>query len=200
MDKPAATIIALLLAGGASTRMGRDKALLDLHGTPLWQRQRDLLLAAGCTDVLLSANDTVPGAFADDVPGLGPLGGLASALRRLHEKIRPGNQPVHRLLVVPVDLPRLTGAALHTLCTAAPEAAAVYVAGHHLPALLRLDPALVTAVDACLAGPEPRRRAMHVLLARLQAVALPLTPTLADALTNTNSPAEWAQALARPAD
>lgn len=142
---PPATI-ALLLAGGASTRMGRDKALLDLRGTPVWQHLRDLLLAAGCSDVLISAASTsaIPGAFADDVPGLGPLGGLASAL-------------------------------------------------------LRLDAALTGAVSACMAEPEPRRRAMHVLLARLQAIALPLTPVLTDALTNTNSPAEWAQALARPA-
>lgn len=199
MTNPAAPVTALLLAGGASTRMGRDKALLDLHGTPLWQHQRDLLLAAGCRAVLVSAADTgaIPGAFADDVPGLGPLGGIASALRRLQEQV-PEPVPQH-LLVVPVDLPRLTLAALHTLCAAAPDAAAVYVTGHHLPARLRLDAALVAAVGACLAEPEPRRRALHVLLARLQAVAMPATPALADALTNTNSPAEWAQALARPA-
>ena len=40
------TFSAIVLAAGRSTRMGRDKALLEVEGVPLWQRQRQVLVAA----------------------------------------------------------------------------------------------------------------------------------------------------------
>ena len=34
---------AVVLAGGRSTRMGRDKALISVDGVPLWERQLRLV-------------------------------------------------------------------------------------------------------------------------------------------------------------
>ena len=45
---------ALLLAGGRSERMGRDKALLEIAGEPLWKRQVERLVAAGAAEVVVS--------------------------------------------------------------------------------------------------------------------------------------------------
>ena len=39
------TFSALLLAGGESRRMGRDKATIEFDGRPLWKRQMELLRA-----------------------------------------------------------------------------------------------------------------------------------------------------------
>ena len=47
------TVGALVLAAGASSRMGRAKALLDWDGKPLLQHQIDELLAAGCDPVVV---------------------------------------------------------------------------------------------------------------------------------------------------
>jgi molybdopterin-guanine dinucleotide biosynthesis protein A len=84
-------ITVLILAGGRSARMGRDKAWLDLDGMPLVERvARQLLPLAG--EILFSANDPAP--FADlvarlPVPGrvvrdifadAGPLAGLHAGL------------------------------------------------------------------------------------------------------------------------
>ena len=44
---------ALILAAGASTRMGRPKALLDWGGRSLLQHQIDTLIAAGCDPVIV---------------------------------------------------------------------------------------------------------------------------------------------------
>ena len=81
----------LILAGGRSSRMGRDKAWLDLDGAPLVERvARRLLPLAG--EVLFSANDPQPFApliaalprpaavVADVYPDAGPLGGLHAGL------------------------------------------------------------------------------------------------------------------------
>jgi len=45
---------AVLLAAGRSTRMGRDKALLEVDGRPLWQRQREVLQGLGAAELFLS--------------------------------------------------------------------------------------------------------------------------------------------------
>jgi molybdopterin-guanine dinucleotide biosynthesis protein A len=79
---------AVLLAGGKSTRMGRDKAGVLLHGQPLWQRQLATLRAVQPAELFISgkADAAYAGAgveiVADNFPGLGPLSGLEATLRR----------------------------------------------------------------------------------------------------------------------
>lgn len=101
-----------ILAGGASRRMGRDKALVEIAGTPLWQRQRDVLLAAGAASVVVVRR---PGQtpVADDVvhrwdlvPDAGPLAGLHAALT---------GAPGATLAVLAVDLPAVDGTWFHWL-------------------------------------------------------------------------------------
>jgi len=76
---------AFILAGGASSRMGCDKALLPVGGVPMVIRMAQLLGSVAGQVTLIAP----PGrfaelplrVFADDQPGLGPLGGIATALR-----------------------------------------------------------------------------------------------------------------------
>src|SRR4051794_37322903 len=74
---------AVLLAGGKSSRMGRDKALLAVEGRPLWMRQVEVLRATSPTQLLISGppdgawKDTGIVAVADETPGQGPLSGIA---------------------------------------------------------------------------------------------------------------------------
>lgn len=48
-----------ILAGGASSRMGRNKALMEFRGTPLLRRQIDLLSPL-FSEVIVGANDPAP--------------------------------------------------------------------------------------------------------------------------------------------
>ena len=87
MTVPYPDITALILAGGASTRMGSDKAFLDYGGTPLIARVH-AVLAPLFAEVLIAAGTETPGrgpfparAIYDATPGLGPLGGLVSGLK-----------------------------------------------------------------------------------------------------------------------
>lgn len=81
MDK----IPAYILAGGDSTRFGRDKARVELEGIPLIVRVADSLrpVASSVTVIADRADkysdfDLVT--IADLRPGLGPLGGIQTAL------------------------------------------------------------------------------------------------------------------------
>lgn len=95
--------------------MGRDKATLEVEGVPLWQRQRDLLAAAGARELLLSARyeqEWVRGATGfsalvqDDLPNAGAMAGITAGLERT---------ACSHVLVLAVDLPRMDAAWLRML-------------------------------------------------------------------------------------
>jgi molybdopterin-guanine dinucleotide biosynthesis protein A len=92
---------AFVLAGGKSSRMGRDKALLSFAGQPLAVRALSLLREAGLTASLVGAKSSLA-PFApvveDREPGLGPLGGICAAL---------ASTPARLAVFLPVDLPLL---------------------------------------------------------------------------------------------
>lgn len=98
----------MLLAAGRSTRMGAEKALLQQDGVPLWQRQRDVLRAAGATELFLSVRpeqswatqaDGFEGKVYDAFPDCGPIAGITAALERMSHS---------HLLVLAIDLPAVT--------------------------------------------------------------------------------------------
>lgn len=107
------TLGAVVLAGGRSRRMGRDKALLPgPGGDTLLERQVALVREVGAERVRVSVR---PGqrykgfeeiSLEDAWPGAGPLGGIATALRE-----HPGTH----LLAVAVDLPHLTAPLLQKM-------------------------------------------------------------------------------------
>ena len=103
---------AVLLAGGKSSRMGRDKSALPVNGEPLWQHQLAILHATDPAQLFISGKSDGPYAdcgveiLADEFPGCGPLGGIATALRRCTSDL---------LLVLAVDMPAMTAGFLRTL-------------------------------------------------------------------------------------
>ncbi|MGA2170607.1 MAG: NTP transferase domain-containing protein [Terracidiphilus sp.] len=75
--------VGFVLAGGRSSRMGEDKALLRLGGQPLVAHALGILRKAGLAASVAGAGSAL-GALAPVVehanPGLGPLGGICAAL------------------------------------------------------------------------------------------------------------------------
>jgi molybdopterin-guanine dinucleotide biosynthesis protein A len=98
--------IGFVLAGGQSSRMGRDKAMAELDGRTLAAGAVDLLRTAGLAAVFAGARselaDLAPVVF-DDAPDLGPLSGICSGLASM--KAEYG-------VFIPVDMPFLPASLL----------------------------------------------------------------------------------------
>ncbi len=96
-------VAGFILAGGESSRMGRDKALLELGGVPLLARTARLVeTVTGSPTVVGGAEECRAlglRVIADEWPGAGPLGGIATAL---------GASSAPWNLIVACDLPHLT--------------------------------------------------------------------------------------------
>jgi molybdopterin-guanine dinucleotide biosynthesis protein A len=103
---------AVILAGGASRRMGRDKAWIECGGRPLIVRALDAVRDLGAEEIFVSGRSDADYAalgcpvLFDLEPGLGPLGGIE---RGLHHATAP------LLLVLAVDLPHMNTAFLRAL-------------------------------------------------------------------------------------
>ncbi|MBC7982381.1 MAG: NTP transferase domain-containing protein [Candidatus Obscuribacterales bacterium] len=103
----------LVLAGGASTRMGRDKAALAYHGQSQLHWAFDLL-AQTCARAFVSirsdqCNEPLRAGLpqiVDAQPGLGPLAGISAAL---------ASYPDVAWLILACDLPFLSSTSLEQL-------------------------------------------------------------------------------------
>lgn len=110
---PASPLFGLVLAGGASTRMGRDKAALSYHGKSQLEWTFDLaseLCAATFVSVRPDQRDeptrkSLP-QIVDLQPGIGPIAGISAALQQ---------HPKAAWLVLACDLPFITRDVLTTL-------------------------------------------------------------------------------------
>ncbi|WP_418978068.1 molybdenum cofactor guanylyltransferase, partial [Bilophila wadsworthia] len=103
----------IVMAGGLSSRMGRNKLRLSIHGDGKDMLERTVELLGGFTDdVFVSCRapeDAAPfKAIPDEVDRQGPFGGVYSALRRLQKPI----------LVLSCDLPFMDGPTLRRLLDA----------------------------------------------------------------------------------
>lgn len=103
---------AVLLAGGQSSRMGVDKAGLEIDNIPLWSRQVEMLRESGAEEIFISGRPDGPYAgsglqiVSDDGKSVGPLSGLVASLQRARHSL---------LLVLAVDMPRMSATYLRTL-------------------------------------------------------------------------------------
>ncbi len=102
----------IVLAGGKSSRLGQDKARLRFKGQDLLQRSVALLQKICPSTWVVGRDASAHGLdvswMLDDIPGIGPMGGIITALRRLNASC----------LVISCDLPFLTDKMLARLVDA----------------------------------------------------------------------------------
>lgn len=177
--------IGVVLAGGLSSRMGRDKALLPWKGRPLIEHQLAVLREAGIDEVRVSGHRPGYRGIADALPQAGPLGGLAGVAETLI-----GDAD---LLVIPVDMPLLQPGLLRRLRAERLHARSLCFVGHVLPLRLRLDADSRARLLALLRHDEPRERSLRALQADIGSEEIALSAAEAAQLTDCNTEAMWSE-------
>lgn len=178
----------VLLTGGGSRRMGRDKATIEIDGRSLAVRAAAVLRAALAGPLL----EVGPGhsglpALVEDPPGAGPLAAVAAAASVLDCS--------HAAFVLAVDMPAVTPELVRLLAAHPGKSTVVPLDrdGIMQPLCARYSPAALSAAPGLVAAGE---RAVRALLD-----VAPVTVVTADewsaaagplALVDADTPADLA--------
>jgi len=188
-DSRSLRVAGAVLMGGASRRMGRDKALVEVDGLPMASRVAAALTAAGCRPVVAVGGDAAVhtrlglASVADRWPGEGPLGAIVTALGALD------GLEADAAVVASCDLPWLDRATVDALVArfVAADGSVDAVVAHSD----RLEP--LCAVWARHAHQPLERlvlegeRAVHRALASLRVVTVQVDAAV---VANVNSPSD----------
>jgi molybdopterin-guanine dinucleotide biosynthesis protein A len=188
-------IVGALLAGGKSTRMGRDKALLPLNGLPMIQHIAEMLSSV-FQDVIIVGDKTERLEFLrlpiipDIFHGCGPLAGIHSAL--LHSNPHP-------CFVLACDAPSVSRELLEYVLDFAASTETRIASIHDIP-----QPLCGVYSSGCLSSIERnlRRGTFGVLrtLRDIEHSIVPITPDLPfytpQLLRNINWPEEYREVCA----
>ncbi len=189
----------VILAGGRSRRMGRDKAWLEIEGQPLLLRQIRLLQEVGLSEIGIAAGpaDRPPlPSIPPEIPllrdrfdGLGPLAGLEAGLGWSCSR-----NPMGWTLAVAVDLPGLSSEWLRRLLAQArPGMGCVPVHEGRLEPLAALYPNLAWPIAR--EHLEKRQASVQEFCRRgLEAgwmTSWELAPEDHRTLINWNAPSDW---------
>lgn len=187
------TFSAVLLAGGNSQRMGRDKALLQLPGSGelLWQRQLRVLEELKPQELFWSGppRPDLPASVRqveDTLRNAGPLAGVCACLRQMTTEL---------LVVLAVDLPRMDATYLKSLvarCT--PVRGAVPLLGDELEPLAAVYPSVLLelAADRLRQGRYAMREFVSEALRRELMETVRVDNKDAGKFTNLNTPEDVA--------
>ncbi len=193
-------LMGAVLAGGEGRRFGGGKALAPLAGRPLAAWPLRALDACLPGSVVVANEPGISEALGvrgrrDDVPGLGPAGGLLTALRWAREEGREG------VFVLACDLPLMTPVVVGRILDAWPTGARAVAP--ESPGPVDVEPLCAGYGTACLApleelldeGPAPMvEMVRRVRPSRVPAPALGSPEALREAFLNVNTRREMVRA------
>jgi molybdopterin-guanine dinucleotide biosynthesis protein A len=177
-----AGLIGVVLAGGQSTRMGRDKALLPYQASTLLAQQVARLVPL-CVRVCVSGRYDGFDCIQDQLAGIGPLAGVHAAAKQF---------PESTLLFVPVDMPLIDAAHLKALIN---RHEARHYCAQPLPAFFPDAKQLLLHIER-LVEDQSADYALQQLHRRLGSCAMPVWDETVFA--NLNNPADWQHFTAKP--
>ncbi|AMJ94991.1 molybdenum cofactor guanylyltransferase [Alteromonas stellipolaris] len=193
----------VVLAGGLSSRMGEDKALLKRDERDMLTYTTDLVSSLPIKRLLISRNEattvSVQPSDADSysinyankyddnykvvddvVANIGPLGGIYSIAIQSN---------ADALIITPVDLPLLRTEDLEQLIDKGTSAKRpVYFSHHYLPLFLPLTTEVRQYLEDVVKGQVPQR-SVNTMCTNFDAIEV--SPENNARLTNVNTPAQW---------
>ena len=162
------------MAGGRSSRMGKNKALLAFKGLPMVEHMQKILANAGLVDIYISGTlegyETIP----DHEPQAGPGRAIAHLISEFANRYE-------RLFFIPVDMPSMSENTVRRLILTPGN---VFIKSHPLPCSLLTRDAMLAASS------------VKGILTETSATALDIADSEEKDFLNLNTPEEWEKAMA----
>ena len=163
-------LLGVIVAGGKSTRMGRDKASLTYDGISLLGRAQALMRASGTTKYFILGRPYIEHGLPDPLPDAGPAANLRAWINK--------REYPFKLTVLPIDMPLLSPTEVRLLTA---EENGAYFDDLYLP------------FSATVTGPvEQDVVRMTELLSALKLTMIPVPDDAKERLKNVNTPGDFA--------
>ena len=165
-------IAGVVLAGGRSSRMGHNKALLDYQGEPLIRHMMEILKTTGIKEIFISGDVDGYDCLSDQEPFTGPAEAIKSIIKHL--------SGYAGFLFVPVDMPLLKPDMLHLLLQ---QKEGGYFMDWPLPAFITPS------------YPESEKKSVQGLLDDYGIYPVALPEHFSSSMKNANTPQDWAKVI-----
>ncbi|MEW6989952.1 NTP transferase domain-containing protein [Colwelliaceae bacterium 6441] len=183
--------LGVVLSGGLSSRMGKDKALLERKfnsekADNMLSFSGQQLKEAGVDDVIISGKQH---GIADEYENLGPMGGIYTIIEKYHPKA---------LLVLPVDLPLMDSESLAQLKRVGElSQQSCFYQDNYLPLYLPINAYVEQFFQQAFLPLKNKHHLVKGPSIRALIKQIPhqcLIPKNAQSLFNANTPEQWQQA------
>lgn len=173
-----------MLAGGKSSRMRKDKALLELGKGDLLTHQHKLL-AQVVDNVLVSRTDETNNHIADKYFGFGPLAGVHASIAYIAKQYP--TMMNKDAIVLPVDMPLISTELMQQLMNYGREFnLPCYFRDTNLPIYLPNVGSVLPKLERMLSNEQ---RIVHTFLDEIRAKSLVCHEP--DKIANANTPMQW---------
>ncbi|WP_432453017.1 MULTISPECIES: molybdenum cofactor guanylyltransferase [unclassified Agarivorans] len=176
-------IIGVVLAGGRSSRMGRDKALLHWQGKTLLQTKVEQLQRLLGSAVYVSGQYPGYQCIVDIDISRGPLSGIYSCLNQLESPA---------FLFVPVDMPLLSDVVLRQLLACFQQTnRSAYCQNSMFPLYVVRNQQTESILRSLLDEQDPKRASIVAFSSAIGANVIELPAEYQTVMVNTNTPDQW---------
>jgi molybdenum cofactor guanylyltransferase len=179
-------VIGVVLAGGHSSRMGQNKALMQYHGETMLDRALLLLNSCGIRQSYVSGKYAGYLCIEDSIEDIGPLGGIYSAFQALSHTL-DSNQ---NILFIPVDMPLLNKPVLMKLIEKKSLEAYAFKKSP-FPLMLSLTTGVNTVLKRLCEAPSTKCYSIHHFLSCIKHEHVPLESVHHASFMNVNCPEQW---------
>lgn len=182
-------IAGIVLAGGLSSRMGKDKATLKLKANTLLERAVYMLEACSLDKVFVSGDYGSFNSIPDRQKLLGPIGGLDACVAKLFGQF-------DALCIIPVDMPFLTANECLMLINKYQQyPIGVYYSQSTFPMILPLSRLLKEYLTEVLTSPHNKQRSLYRLLKTLKLKKIKRLEKDVYRFKNINTQEQWNDCL-----
>lgn len=175
-------VVGVILAGGKSSRMGKNKAELVYNNHNLLEHMKLLFDEAGILKTYISGTAGISDVIADK----GPLGGIHSVMQHLAD-----NQEV---IIAPVDMPLLSKEVLNILLEKQDKSDAVHFKRSIMPLKLKLSQKVRMQIARSITG-TAKSLSIKKLLSNLKTNVIDIPPDTEQCFANINTPEDWQEII-----
>ncbi len=180
----------IILAGGKSSRMGVNKALLEYEGARLIDYVAHELIKSDIKDIFISGQISGFNCIADPFANGGPMVGILTSIKAIHDQF-------NNFLVIPVDMPLINANIIRALINMPQGKEVAFFENFHLPFFMVKNPKL----DEIIANEDMTQnykdKSVKAFLSGFDSFKIATNPNIELALLNANTPLDWKNALSQ---